>query len=88
MAEAIPLRSTTATAVVDALVTSWICRFGVPDDLTSDRGVQFASKVWGLLMSRLGVRHHFTTAYHPQSDGMIECAHCQIKDSVGALGRC
>ena len=73
--EAIPLGSTTATAVVDALVMGWICMFGVPADLTSDRGVQFASEVWGLLMSRLGLRQHFTTAYHPQSNDMIERAH-------------
>ena len=73
-----------ATAVADALVTSWICRFGIPDDLTSDRGVPFATEVWGLLMLQLGMRHHFTTPYHPQSNGMIERAHRQIKDSLRA----
>ena len=48
--EAIPLQSTTATAVADALVAGWIARFGVMAELTSDRGVQFSSKVWAILM--------------------------------------
>ena len=62
--EAIPLRFTTVTAIADALVFGWVARFGVLQDLTLDRGVQFASEVWAVLMSRLGVRNHFTTAYH------------------------
>jgi transposase InsO family protein len=82
--EAIPLQSTTATAVADALVAGWIARFGVPADLTSDRGVQFSSDVWAVLMSRLGIRHHLTTAYHPQANGMIERAHRQLKDALRA----
>ena len=61
--------------VADALVFCWVALFGVPEDLTSDRDVQFASEVWAVLMSRLGVRHHFTNAYHPQANGMVERAH-------------
>ena len=80
--EAIPLQSTTATAVADALVSGWIARFGVPAELTSDRGVQFSSEVWAILMSRLGIRHHLTTAYHPQSNGMVERTHRQLKDAL------
>jgi len=80
--EAIPLSSTTAAAVADALVSGWIARFGVPTDLTSDRGVQFSSEVWAALMSRLQIRHHLTTAYHPQSNGLVERSHRQLKDAL------
>ena len=82
--EAVPLSSTTATAVADALIAGWVARFGVPTDLTSDRGVQFCSEVWGVLMERLGIRHHLTTAYHPQANGMVERSHRQIKDALRA----
>jgi len=80
--EAIPLSSTTAVACADALVAGWISRFGVPDILTSDRGVQFTSAVWSSLMSRLGVTHNLTTAYHPQANGLVERAHRQLKDAL------
>jgi hypothetical protein len=82
--EAIPISSTTAAAVADALVTGWIARFGVPAQLTSDRGVQFCSEVWASLMSRLGVQHNLTTAYHPQANGMVERSHRQLKDALRA----
>lgn len=80
--EAVPLSSTTASAVADALIAGWICRFGVPAELTSDRGVQFTSEVWALLMNRLGIRHNLTTAYHPQANGMVERSHRQLKDAL------
>lgn len=82
--EALPLTSTTATAVADALIAGWISRFGVPAELTSDRGVQFTSEVWATLMSKLGVKHTMTTAYHPQANGMVERSHRQLKDALKA----
>jgi cleavage and polyadenylation specificity factor subunit 1 len=80
--EAIPLQSTSARACADALVEGWIARFGVPAHITTDRGVQFTSEVWSLLCDTLGVTHSMTTSYHPQSNGMIERSHRQIKDSL------
>ncbi len=80
--EAIPLQSTSARACVDALVEGWIARFGVPAHITNDRGVQFTSEVWSLLCDTLGVTYSMTTSYHPQSNGMIERSHRQIKDSL------
>ena len=82
--EVCPLSSTTATACADALVASWISRFGVPAIITSDRGVQFTSAVWQVLCKRLGIQHNTTTAYHPQSNGLVERFHRQLKDSMRA----
>jgi hypothetical protein len=56
----------------------------VPETLCSDRGVQFTSAVWNVLCTRLGIAHVMTTAYHPQSNGMIERFHRQLKDSLRA----
>lgn len=84
--EAIPLLSITAEAVADAFICGWIARFGVPDHITSDRGTQFCSAIWAILARRLGYNHHFTTAYHPQSNGMVERVHRQIKEALKARG--
>jgi transposase InsO family protein len=80
--EAAPVKNREATTAADALVESWISRFGVPADKTSDRGTQFSSQVWAKLCSRLGIRHHMMTAYHPASNGLVERAHHQLKDSL------
>ena len=84
--EAVPLPSTSAAACATALCSAWVCRFGVPDSLTSDRGPQFTSAVWAALCGFLGTDHSPTTAYHPQSNGMVERWHRRLKDTLRARG--
>jgi hypothetical protein len=57
----------------------WVSRFGVPAVLTSDKGTQFSSTVWGNLCSTLGISHRLTTAYHPKANGLVERFHRQLK---------
>ena len=83
-AEVIPMASTTATACADAITSGWIARFGVPETITTDRGAQFTSDVWSVLCTRFHIQHNRTTAYHPQSNGMLERFHRQLKDALRA----
>ena len=41
--EAIPLEETATSVCTQALIANWISRFGVPSDITSDRGSQLTS---------------------------------------------
>ncbi len=77
--EAFPLK-----ACVDKLVDGWISRYGVPEDVTTDRGPQFTSEVWSLLCGRLGIRHHPMTIYHPQANRLVEPFHRQLKEVLRA----
>jgi len=81
-AEAIPLKSTTTTAVVTALMDTVICRYGLPQRLLSDRGTQFTSKVFDELLKRLGVRQVLTTSFHPQTNGALERLHRTLKTQL------
>jgi transposase InsO family protein len=45
---------------------------GLPEDITSDRGPQFASKFWARLFELLGAKINLSSAYHPQTDGQSE----------------
>jgi transposase InsO family protein len=80
--EVTPMKNMDAVTCADAFVTSWITRFGVPALVTTDRGTQFTSAVWTGLCRRLGITQLYTTAYHPQANGMVERAHRQIKDAL------
>ncbi len=82
--EAIPLSSISAADCASALFTGWIQRFGVPAFITSDRGAQFTSSLWQALCTLLSITHIQTTAYHPQSNGLVERFHRRLKDSLRA----
>ena len=82
--EAIPLKDTSTTECARALISTWISRFGVPLDMTSDRGPQFTSGLWTSVSQSLGIQLHRTTAYHPQSNGLVERFHRTLKSSIKA----
>ena len=82
--EAIPLTEMDMLSCARALVSRWITQFGVPSDITSDRGVQFTSQVWDAMVELYGIRLHWTTAYHPQANGLIERFHRRLKESLKA----
>ncbi|GFR66902.1 Pol polyprotein [Elysia marginata] len=44
--EAISLPDAHASTCVSALLHHWVARFGVPEDIVSDRGRQFTSNLW------------------------------------------
>ena len=82
--EAIPLVDIRAETVADAFFSGWITRFVTPPTITTDRGAHFESKLWDGLCNRFGIVRNRTTSYHPQSNGMVEPFHRQLKASIMA----
>ncbi|KAK3734969.1 hypothetical protein RRG08_038991 [Elysia crispata] len=82
--ELIPMVQTSTTDCAIALIRHWIARFGVPLDMTSDRGPQFTSALWNEVANKLGIQVHRTTAYHPQSNGLVERFHRTLKAALKA----
>ncbi|KAK3567475.1 hypothetical protein QTP86_019978, partial [Hemibagrus guttatus] len=46
--------------------------FGIPEDIVSDRGPQYISRVWRGLFKLLGVSVSLSSGYHPQTNGQTE----------------
>ena len=65
-------RDQTAPTIAKLLVERIISRHGVPRQLLSDRGPSFLSKLMLEVCSVMGIKKVNTTAYHPQTDGLIE----------------
>ena len=42
---------------------------GVPVSIVSDRDPRFISRFWPSLQAALGTHLHFSTTFHPQTDG-------------------
>ncbi|GFT94657.1 gag-pol polyprotein [Trichonephila clavipes] len=81
-AEATPIPDIKATTVADAFYSTWIARFGVPTTITDDQGRQFESSLFIALAGLQGVQRIRTTAYHPQSKGLIEEFHHPLKATI------
>ena len=78
--EVIPIHDICADTVAKVFFNGWVARFGVPSAVISGR--QFESELWSDLCKLLGIKKCRTTAYHPQSNGMVERLHHQLKASL------
>jgi hypothetical protein len=61
-----------------------VCLHGVPKKIVSDRGTQFTSKFWERLHKTLDTQLHFSSAYHPQTDGRTERVNQSLEDMLRA----
>ena len=82
--EAIPMADATAASCALAFLSHHIAQYGVPSDVSSDRGPQFTSNLWTALSKLLGAQLRRTTAYHPQANGIVERFHRQLKAALKA----
>ena len=69
--EAVPIADQSAPAVARAIFTERISRYGVPQQLHSDRGVQFESAVFSLC-AVFEINKTRRTPYRPQAKGNCE----------------
>ena len=77
--EAIACPKNDANTVVSFLQKNILSRFGTPRTIISDGGSHFANKIFAKLMSRYGIKHIMSLAYHPQTNGQAEISNREIK---------
>ncbi len=76
--EAIALKSVTAKSVAEAAI-EFFSRMGLPYQLLTDRGPQFIGSLAKHVTSMLGIERPHTTAYHPQTNGVLERLHATLE---------
>nr|GEX38905.1 reverse transcriptase domain-containing protein [Tanacetum cinerariifolium] len=75
-AKALP---TNDARVVVKFLKSLFSRFGTPKAIISDRGTHFCNDQFMKVMSKYGVTHRLSTAYHPQTSGQMEVTNQGLK---------
>nr|GEY60148.1 reverse transcriptase domain-containing protein [Tanacetum cinerariifolium] len=76
--EAKALPSNDARVVVKIL-KSLFSQFRTPKAIISDRGTHFCNDQLARVMSKYGVTHRLSTAYHPQISGQVEVTNHGLK---------
>ncbi|KAL0378461.1 UNVERIFIED_CONTAM: Transposon Ty3-G Gag-Pol polyprotein [Sesamum radiatum] len=81
----LPIRLGDSLDKLAELYVSEIVRLhGVPVSIVSDRDPRFTSHFWKSLQKALGTRLHFSTAFHPQTDGQSERTIQTLEDMMRA----
>src|SRR4051812_38756320 len=70
--EAVPCKAATGAEVVKFLEEVLFPRFGAVRNIQTDQGSHFRNHEVAAVMAKYKVTHHFSTAYHPQSNGIVE----------------
>ena len=74
-----------AATVAQKLVDEVFCRLGIPEQLHSDQGKQFESKLIQELCKILKISKTRTTAYHPQCDGLVERFNRTLQNMIATI---
>ncbi|KRY64563.1 Transposon Tf2-6 polyprotein, partial [Trichinella pseudospiralis] len=82
--EVVPLTNASADTVCRAFLSTWVARFGIPSIVTTDQGRQFQSALLRELTTALGIKLAPASAYHPQTNGMVERFHRHLKTALAA----
>ena len=76
--EATSYEKLNAAKVATFIRSHIICRYRVPHELISVRGVHFKGEV-DTLLQRYDIQHHISSAYRSQTNGAVEAANKNIK---------
>ncbi|XP_043243059.1 uncharacterized protein K02A2.6-like [Amphibalanus amphitrite] len=79
--EAVPMKTTTAARTV-AVMRDIFARLGLPVQLVTDNGPQFASQEFAAFVRSNGIRHTRVAPHHPSSNGLAERAVGTVKNAL------
>ena len=80
----IPVKSTTALEAAQAILT-WLGNFGIPSQIISDNGTQFANETVAQLLDILGVEHVRIHPYSHQENSIVERANKEVNRHLRAI---
>ena len=70
--ELAPIPDKSAETVAKAMTERWLYRNSPMDVLVTDNGREFDNETMKLLCNNFGIKHRFTSPYHPQTNAQCE----------------
>ncbi|XP_071818156.1 uncharacterized protein [Apostichopus japonicus] len=82
--EAIPIPNQEAETIAEELVKLF-SRVGIPEEIVSDQGTNFTSKLMKEVCNLLEIDHLKSSPYHPQTNGLVERFNGTLKSMLRAF---
>ena len=79
--DAIPLKNISAKNIVKHILR-YFTNFGIPKVIQTDRGTNFTSDLFSNVLKELGIKQSLSSAYHPESQGILERWHQTFKSML------
>jgi transposase InsO family protein len=79
--EAVPVTSADATSAVN-FIKGIVFRFGVPNSIVTDNGINFTSREFKEYCERVGTKVQFASVAHPQTNVQVEKASGLICNNI------
>jgi hypothetical protein len=84
----VPLTKLPSAKETAELVINHVFRvFGIPQDMVSDRGPQFASRFWKAFCQLMGASASLSSGYHPESNGQTERMNQELETTLRCMTR-
>ena len=84
--EAKAVKEATAKEVSTFIYEEIICRHGCIEKLLSDRESHFNNQIIQELTKKFGIKHRFSTPYHPKTNGLVERFNKTLCEALAKLG--
>ncbi|KAM9412399.1 uncharacterized protein ACWYII_026600 [Salvelinus alpinus] len=82
----VPLTKLPSAKETAELVINHVFRvFGIPQDMVSDRGPQFASRFWKAFCQLIGATASLSSGYHPESNGQTERMNQELETTLRCM---
>jgi hypothetical protein len=79
-----PTKDTTAVGAADAIV-DWVSNFGVPQEIVSENGTQFANRLIDQLKTQLQIKNVSINAYSHEENAIVERANKEVNRHLRAI---
>jgi exodeoxyribonuclease III len=81
---AVPIPSKKAHVIAHAIYRHWLCKYGCPERIYSDRGTEFINKGLGSMCKRWSIAQIATTGWQPQANP-VERVHRWLNNGMTTL---
>ena len=70
--EAVPMYKQIATDIINVIWKHWLCRYGYPKFMPTDRGSNVDGQVINVICNKFGMEKRRTSGYHSEGNGFAE----------------